>query len=237
MKKLLAVLLAAALVVSMFACTSAPEETKGTEAEKTTEATSQDTTAADETQGESGEITPAADGTYCSTEPIVNIGTFTKDQVKAGVLITAVGQSGDDSMMASIAKKAGVEAQNNATAKAEDLANVGTLIVVTGASSKGLGAAGISTDDELARAKALLSAAKDAGVVVIVAHIGGTSRRGTLSDEFIKVTFDYAQYFLVVDEGNAADGLFTNYAKSNNVPITLVKSKTNLVDPIKALFN
>ena len=49
-----------------------------------------------------------------------------------------------------------------------------TLILAVGGSSKGLGAAGIDADQELARTDALISAAKEKGIIVLALHTGGS---------------------------------------------------------------
>ena len=51
------------------------------------------------------------------------------------------------------------------------------------------GAAGIDADQELARTDALISAAKEKGIIVLALHTGGSARRGTLSDSFITPAF------------------------------------------------
>ena len=60
------------------------------------------------------------------------------------------------------------------------------VIAVVGGSSKGLGAAGISKEEEKVRGKTLLQEAKRRGIKVLVMHIGGDRRRGELTDAFIK---------------------------------------------------
>ena len=57
-------------------------------------------------------------------------------------------------------------------------------------------------------------------VTIVVAHIGGQARRGELSDGFINAVLPVADYIIVVEEGDA-DGLFSNYAAENNVPISI----------------
>jgi len=52
-----------------------------------------------------------------------------------------------------------------------------SIIIVTGASLKGMGAAGISIEDELARTNKLIEEARKQGMTVIGAHIEGMDRR------------------------------------------------------------
>ncbi|RPJ83266.1 MAG: hypothetical protein EHM13_07885 [Acidobacteria bacterium] len=125
-------------------------------------------------------------------------------------LLTSVGQSADIEMTKVLLERAGVPHKADPQIKAGALAASGakTLVVVLGGSTKGLGAAGISTDAEIDRAKALLAEAKKSGMTIIGVHIGGEARRGQLSDRFIEVAVPFCQYVVVVAEGDK-DGFIT----------------------------
>ena len=175
-------------------------------------------------------------------EPVVSLnGEFKADLGKGSVLVTSVGQSADAAMMENILKKAGVEFTSNTSATADDLSGVGTIIVVAGASTKGLGAAGISTEDELARAQELLAACKENGISVILTHIGGSARRGSLSDQFTQLVMDNADCMLVVNDGEydgngTHDQFFSNYAAANSIPLTLLNNVAACVEPLTNIF-
>lgn len=224
MKKLTALLIAAVMVFALAACGSSAEPAAQ---------------AAPAQQAAPAESAPAEEAAPAATEvsdanPVVNIGEFDNSVISGSVLLTSVGQSADSSMMEALLKKVGVEYTLNNTATADDLGAYGTVVVVAGASTKGLGAAGISTDDEMARAEALLAACKEAGKPVVMVHIGGESRRGSLSDQFTQVVMDNADYMVVVADGDK-DGFFSNYA-ANGTPLTLVKSLANVVTPLSEVF-
>ncbi|MBQ9526617.1 MAG: hypothetical protein IJR68_03310 [Fretibacterium sp.] len=132
----------------------------------------------------------------------------------ADVALTSVGQSPDTMMVRVVLKNTlKLDPTYNAMMKAGDLKDEKVLIAVVGGSSKGLGAAGINPEDEAGRAKALLKAARDGGKKVLIMHVGGEGRRGTLSDMFIREAVPYADALIVVDGGND-DGLFNTLAKS-----------------------
>lgn len=162
-------------------------------------------------------------------------GTFTKDQAEAPVLITSIGQSADVSMLDALMKKVGADYTFNSTASAEECAGYKTIILACGASSKGLGAAGISQEDEIARAEAIVQTAKDNGITVIAAHLGGAARRGTLSDQFNDLALSCASYVMVVEEGND-DGKFTDAASDAGIPITLLYTIADAMTPLKEIF-
>lgn len=162
-------------------------------------------------------------------------GTFTKENVSTPVLITSIGQSADVSMLDALMKKVGADYTFNATASAEEVAGYKTVIIACGASSKGLGAAGISQEDEIARAEAIIKAVQDNGITAIAAHLGGSARRGALSDQFNDMALSVANYIIVVEEGND-DGKFTDAASDKGVPITLLHSVANALTPLTDVF-
>ena len=123
----------------------------------------------------------------------------------------------------------------NPTATSADLGGVKTVVIAVGNSTKGLGAAGISQDQETARAKEFMAAVKKAGVKVICCHIGGATRRGALSDAFADMVLPLSSYILVKEDGNE-DGKFTSFAAANNIPITLVYGSKDTVDAFKQIF-
>lgn len=165
----------------------------------------------------------------------VTIGTIT-EKFQGPVLVTSFGQSTDGSMIEQVMKRLKTVAYTyNPTATSADLSGVKTVVIAVGNSTKGLGAAGISQDQETARAKEFMAAAKKAGVKVICCHIGGATRRGALSDAFADMVLPLSSYILVKEDGNE-DGKFTSFAAANNIPITLVYGSKDTVDAFKQIF-
>jgi hypothetical protein len=163
-------------------------------------------------------------------------------------LITSIGQSAGAAQARVVAIKAGVEATYSQRATIEELEGFSTLIIVLGASSKGLGAAGVDIDGEIAWATALVDKARELGIVVIAMHIEGSARRGPSSD-LICVTFASMADCLIVKgsapetewtadesaDGNA-DGLFTTVATENGIPISYIETTLGAVDVFVDLF-
>ena len=165
----------------------------------------------------------------------VTIGTIT-EKFQGPVLVTSFGQSTDGSMIEQVMKRIKTVAYTyKPTATSADLSGVKTVVIAVGNSTKGLGAAGISQDQETARAKEFMAAAKKAGVKVICCHIGGATRRGALSDAFADMVLPLSSYILVKEDGNE-DGKFTSFAAANNIPITLVYGSKDTVDAFKQIF-
>ena len=124
----------------------------------------------------------------------------------------------------------------NPTATGADLDGVKTVVIAVGNSTKGLGAAGISQEQETARAKEFMAAVEKKGVKVILCHIGGATRRGSLSDAFADMVLPLSSYMVVKEDGNE-DSKFTSYASLNSIPITLVYGSKDTVDAFRLIFN
>lgn len=171
-----------------------------------------------------------------SSNRMVTIGTKSVD-FEAPVLVTSFGQSTDGSMIEQVMKRLKtVSYSYNPTATGADLDGVKTVVIAVGNSTKGLGAAGISQEQETARAKEFMAAVEKKGVKVILCHIGGATRRGSLSDAFADMVLPLSSYMVVKEDGNE-DSKFTSYASLNSIPITLVYGSKDTVDAFRLIFD
>jgi hypothetical protein len=151
------------------------------------------------------------------------------------ILLTSCGQAADVLMMKTLLTRDSLNFSYMQDAKASDVAGNGSIILVVGGSSKGLGAAKISTEDETARVSALLEAAHKANVPVLVVHLGGMNRRGPLSDPFNQLGASGAAKIIVVKGGND-DGFFTKIAEDRKIPIETVDSALSIAATLKVEF-
>ena len=153
------------------------------------------------------------------------------------IITTSVGQSADVEMVNVLLNRQRVQATSNAVIAAPQLTQAhsgGTLVLVVGGSNKGLGAAGVSADDEIARTTLLINQARTLNMSVIAVHVGGMDRRGPLSDRFINYVVPRADYVVVVADGNN-DGLFNNLA-GQGVYVTQVPRISDVGRPLAAAF-
>jgi hypothetical protein len=139
--------------------------------------------------------------------------------------------------------------ENNMLATSNDLrsakesgAPYRTLIIVMGASLKGMGAAGISMDDEISRTEALIEEARNQGIKIIGAHIEGIKRRaqgaaaGDNTDEqSIDTVAPNSQLLIVRKDGNE-DGRFSIIAEEKNIPLILVEKNLDLLEELQKIF-
>lgn len=157
MKKVLSFVLAGAMVLSLAAC------------------------------GDPGSTSGQAPGSAGSSTQVTEVTGLTEPIAETPALITSAGQSADASMLSAILEKAGFscDIETSIGADSFDTSAYKTLIIGVGGSQKGLGAAGVDADVEQERVDAVVAKAEEADMTIIVAHIGGSARRGELSDGFI----------------------------------------------------
>ena len=170
------------------------------------------------------------------------------------VLITSCGQSPGPAMLKVIFMRAKlvhdpVAYEISELATAEDIkaskesgTPFKTIIIVMGASLKGMGAAGISIEDELSRTEALIAEAKNQGITVIGSHIEGMKRRaqgasvGDTSDEqSIDAVAPFSDILLIHQEGNS-DNRFSIISEEKNIPLIEVEKNLDLISEIQKLF-
>jgi hypothetical protein len=169
--------------------------------------------------------------------------------LESPAFIASVGQSAGAQQARVLAMRAGLEFTFEARPAVEMLEGHETLIVVLGASTKGLGAAGVDIDAEIAWATQLFEKARELGMSIVAMHIEGGTRRGPSSDR-VNTTFAPMADHLIVKgaspgqewaeaeeaDGNA-DGLFTNIAAENGISITYIAKTLEAVDALKELFD
>jgi hypothetical protein len=172
-------------------------------------------------------------------------------QQKAGlpVLLTSCGQSPGPTKFDIFLKKLKLDYVHNPQATAADLSAKSkagppfkSIIIVTGASLKGMGAAGVSINDEISRIKALIAEAKRQNIKIIGAHIEGMARRaqgaapGDNSDEIsIDAVCPFASLLIIKKDGDE-DGRFTTISKDKNIPMIPFEKNLDLETVIKDLF-
>ena len=152
------------------------------------------------------------------------------------ILLTSVGQSADVEMVKVMMDKGGLSPETNSLATEADLGDSKTLVLAIGGSSKGLGAAGIDADQEIARVQELIKAAQDAGIKIISMHVGGAPRRGDLSDKFLPDPFNAADAAVVVSGGDT-DGMIRGLLAANGVPAAYVDSQADCIGCLTTLFS
>ena len=166
------------------------------------------------------------------------------------VLLTSCGQSPGPARVKFFLGRMNLEHEFLDQATAQDLIDrqeagnpVKAIIIVTGASLKGMGAAGVSIDDELARTEALIAEAKRQGITVIGAHVEGMSRRaqgaepGDNSDELsIDAVCPKSDLMIVRQDGNE-DRRFSIISENQGIPLILFEKNMEMGDVLERVFS
>ena len=165
------------------------------------------------------------------------------------VVITSCGQSPGPMKLKVFMNRLKFEHEYNLQVSAADLVAkkeadtpFKALIIVTGASLKGMGAAGVDIDDELERIRGLIAEAKKQKILIIGAHIEGMARRaqgaapGDNTDEIsIDAVCPESNLLIVRKDGNE-DGRFTTISKEKNIPLIEFEKNMDLAQVLKDLF-
>ncbi|MDY3869141.1 MAG: DUF6305 family protein [Pyramidobacter sp.] len=161
---------------------------------------------------------------------------FSAAALAADVALTSIGQGPDAMMVKVVLRSLKVTPDFEALMKPEALTDQKVLIAVVGGSSKGLGAAGIDKEQEVVRTKALCDAAVAKGMKILIMHVGGEGRRGTLSDLFVNAAAPYGDAMIIVDGGNT-DGIFTKYAEAKNIEILTAANVKGCKEPLAKILS
>ena len=113
-----------------------------------------------------------------------------------------------------------------------------TVLIAIGASLKGMGASGLTVDDEVARLKEIIDYCKSQSIFIIGIHVGGSSKRGAPggdNERMIDAVAPFADYLIVTADGNK-DGRFNKIAEEKGIPLTQIEYALELVDILKSVF-
>lgn len=113
-----------------------------------------------------------------------------------------------------------------------------TLMVVIGSSAKGLGASGITIDQEITRLERMIGETKRLGLYLIAVHLEGGARRGkpgSADERSIDAIAPFADYLIVAKESDQ-DGRFTKIASDKQIPLTFIDSAIDFMQVAKIMF-
>ncbi len=248
MKKVIITILVLAMIFTFVGCSKSSSSSSSSTTNTTTATTTTTEAATTTTTPSTGTVDSEYDPNKTvdfvqqtsDTNRVVTVGTIDSTKFETPVFITSFGQSTDAAMletvMKNINKTTTVEYVYNATATADALKGYKTVIIAVGASTKGLGAAGISEAEETARATEIINYLKaNPDVQVICCHIGGSARRGTLSDVYADMVMEISSLIVLKEDANF-DYKFTTYAQEHNIPISLIYATKDTITVFKEIF-
>ncbi|HEY3382264.1 MAG TPA: DUF6305 family protein [Vicinamibacterales bacterium] len=164
--------------------------------------------------------------------------------VKGGlpILITNAGQGPGAKMSRLLIQRTGVvtDFEYSAEPKVADLQKKAfkTMFVVIGSTAKGLGASGITIDQEIDRLNAVIAEAKRQKMQVVAVLLEGKARRGKpggADERCVDAVAPNAQYLVVKKDGNE-DGRFDAIAKKTGAPLTLIDDAMDFGEVVKKMY-
>lgn len=158
------------------------------------------------------------------------------------LLITNAGQGPGAKMARLLLQRTGAvsDFDYNAEPQPADLKSkpYKTVIVVLGSTSKGLGASGITIDDEIARLNTVIAEAKKLKLQIVCVLLEGKTRRGKpggADERCIDAIAPHANALVVKKDGNA-DGRFDAIARKTGAPLTFIDDAVDFGDVVKAMY-
>ena len=234
MKKIAVLILALALILTFASCSKSSSSSASSVSASTSAQTTTPSTGTVDSEYDPNKNVDFKQETS-EDKRVVTIGTIDKSLYKQPVFVTSFGQSTDAAMLDTVMKRIGVDYVYNATATADAMKGYKTVIIAVGASTKGLGAAGISEAEETARAKEIMEFINANEIEVICCHIGGSARRGTLSDLYSDMVMEKASWIVLKEDANF-DYKFTKYAEEHKKPISLIYATKDALTVFTEVF-
>lgn len=153
------------------------------------------------------------------------------------VIVTTAGQSPGAVSISVICRRNKIDNDYLNLARVEDLKakEYKTLIVTMGTSGKGMGAAGIEINDELARVESVIEEARNQGMLILGFHIEGEARRSGACEQSIDLVGPRVDYLIVRSDGNL-DGRFDEISKKNDIPLKVFEESIELNEILKEIF-
>lgn len=113
-----------------------------------------------------------------------------------------------------------------------------TLLVIIGSSAKGLGASGITIDQEIARLEKMIAEAKRLKMQIVACQIEGKVRRGnpgSADEQSIDAIAPFADYLVVKKDANE-DGRFTKISQKTKVPLTIIDDTIDFISVVQQMY-
>jgi hypothetical protein len=158
------------------------------------------------------------------------------------LLITNAGQGPGAKMSNLLVRRSGAvsDFDYNAEPKPADLKAkpYKTMFVVIGSTAKGLGASGITIDQEVERLTAVMAEAKALKIQIVAVLLEGKARRGKpggADERCIDAIAPLASYLVVKKDGNE-DGRFDVIAKKSGAPLTIIDDAMDFGEVVKLMY-
>ncbi len=113
-----------------------------------------------------------------------------------------------------------------------------TLVVVMSVTEKGLGASGITIEDEISYLKEVVKKAKAQNMPIVAVSMerDARSKISTNGNERVIDTVCPNADWIITIAANNTDGRFTDLGKKHNIPVTVIDAPLDLVKVLPNIF-
>jgi len=116
--------------------------------------------------------------------------------------------------------------------------NYSCLMVIIGSTDKGLGASGITIDDECERLERVVATCKEINLPIVAVLLEKDKRSSiptNANERCIDIICPAAEWMIVVKDGNK-DGRFDALKKQYNIPLTFIDTALDFINLAKQMF-
>lgn len=119
-----------------------------------------------------------------------------------------------------------------------DARDYSAIVIVIGSTDKGLGATGITIDQEIARVEEVMARAKETETPVIAVMLEKDKRsdaRTNANERCIDAVCPGASWMVVINDVNT-DGRYDEFKTANGTPLTLLDSSMDFITLVQQAF-
>ena len=119
-----------------------------------------------------------------------------------------------------------------------DARDYSAIVIVIGSTDKGLGATGITIDQEIARVDEVVARANEKGIPVIAVMLEKDKRsdvKTNSNERCIDAVCPHASWMIVTADVNT-DGRYDAFKAENGTPLTILDSSMDFISPVQQAF-
>lgn len=158
--------------------------------------------------------------------------------MKCPIMITNAGQGPGGKMGRLLVSRAGTLTEDKdfyyvdvPYAADVDARDYGAIVIVIGSTDKGLGATGITIDEEVSRVNEVMARAKEVGTPVIAVMLEKDKRsdaKTNANERCIDAVCPLASWMVVISDVNT-DGRYDAFKNEYNIPLTILDNSMDFI--------
>ena len=158
-------------------------------------------------------------------------------QLADPVLLTSLGQSLDALIVKTIFDEMKVRTDFLPLASADVVAGYEQVIISPGISYKGIGAAGMTVEAELERARSLVDVATENSIPIILMYLGGFLQGDAKSQLLLEILTPEADLMIVYKDCGGPMEYFRRIAEEKGIPLHVIENLGNLAAELSCIVS